>query len=1002
MQFGGLQSPLLGQGDASQTFNDQASQQQGRVDAHRQKLARLEQSLSQLEERIQLQEDRLLKSGGRGSTSDGDFDQPKGDGVLPVTKEPAFWDVSLYPSFRTNWKQALSVAAWVTIFFIPVCSPPAHEKLFGKLWDAGKTPSDKKVCRSQLGYMYNTKYAGYPTAQPKLEHWAEDKHGSWRNDEPGKYWWCGSLNSNWDSYWPNTVQLMFFTVYRTTGSTVKLGWQGFAGTTVASLNMAVLEYMFPHGGKCNDWVEAETGSGFRGYCKEFEDPQYEGMLWFIWIDFMVLPFLILISNSNENTKKFAMSWHFTFMFVFMSKAGWEQSFAVTVTTIMGVVLAVLATLFPWPYLNYPDIIDDPEEIAAAITDATNTAIKRIVEAPKLHLYEASTLRYEVETDINKLDVTLARVKDSWDASWWETFDAFGTDMVRQRCADFMTHFVTETAGGFDDIMYMMKNVIMSDNIEVFNELEPGEKRDVAAERQQMKEPLQEMFDAARDIFEKMTKDYIPKGRVPRKPVILALPKKRKQLLEAYRRMTTAFEITHDASSARQMLRADLSVFVFTMLCIGKKVEDYVSADLESGLKEKDEGMVAQCCSFTRMLKDEFRETFNPKKMFEKEAFHYAAKNYLCIGIAALIGNFAVGNVFTEMSSVMPSTLGLLLSRSAGSSFQANLMRLLGVTLGKVLPILVMAIVSLSGNSGPVVSATHLTLVFIYMAMFAYMYYTSPEWSGVGCCIAGFGCYCLVGTTMDDVWSDAIFVSRYQEIGQITVAIGLQLIIDVVDSQIRRKFPRDQLVYTMRDFGVGRLKPKPTQGKIVQAFNAFFERDFETLAAKVAECKAAFAEEQDLLDQCQPKGQIVLGQRVVFPYQLYTNCLEVIELLLSEMDILILVANSSNDKLMGQFDWSHVCTESKRYGFLQILTRVFSRLQLLLEHTTEEAIEVPEQMRTSERAELGSTTKTEGGDAASLRVQVASRALDRSLEHLLKIEELCISTGKFAVHGFDDE
>merc|ERR1712107_259165 len=75
-----------------------------------------------------------------------------------------------------------------------------------------------------------------------------------------------------------------------------------------------------------------------------------------------------------------------------------------------------------------------------------------------------------------------------------------------------------------------------------------------------------------------------------------------------------------------------------------------------------------------------------------------------------------------------------------------------------------------------------------MSTFAFVYYTSPKWSLLGCLIAGFGCYGLVGHTRR-----TDLAGKYEYLGQVTTAIALQIFIDCMHTLIFDDSPRTGVV-----------------------------------------------------------------------------------------------------------------------------------------------------------------------------------------------------------------
>ena len=73
--------------------------------------------------------------------------------------------------------------------------------------------------------------------------------------------WCGILPESWAATWPNVVQMVVFTVFGGTGTTLQLAWQGFVGTSCACLNAFLMSVLFPHGGRAELCTEPQRLKG---------------------------------------------------------------------------------------------------------------------------------------------------------------------------------------------------------------------------------------------------------------------------------------------------------------------------------------------------------------------------------------------------------------------------------------------------------------------------------------------------------------------------------------------------------------------------------------------------------------------------------------------------------------------------------------------------------------------------------------------------------------------
>jgi len=99
-----------------------------------------------------------------------------------------------------------------------------------------------------------------PFTQAQLMPWNESMTPWDRNNVTDI--WCGYLPQAYLDYWPNVAQLIIFTVFQNTGTTISLAWQGVVGTGFACANMAIMTWLYPFGALghlCN------AGRGLRAY-----------------------------------------------------------------------------------------------------------------------------------------------------------------------------------------------------------------------------------------------------------------------------------------------------------------------------------------------------------------------------------------------------------------------------------------------------------------------------------------------------------------------------------------------------------------------------------------------------------------------------------------------------------------------------------------------------------------------------------------------------------------
>jgi len=279
----------------------------------------------------------------------------------------------------------------------------------------------------------------------------------------------------------------------------------------------------------------------------------------------------------------------------------------------------------------------------------------------------------------------------------------------------------------------------------------------------------------------------------------------------------------------------------------------------------------------------------------------------------------------------------------------------------------------------------LIMVFLYMTLFSYMYYTSPEWSYVGCLIAGFGCYGLVGYNVKHA-GVIDFATRYEEIGMVTAAIVIQIIVDTVDTAVRKQFPRDVITRNIAKLGMQSQGGSP--GLVVQVFNSFFkspEPDFEAMKGYIQEAKDLMAQQKAMLSECQDKTIVTRGLQVPFKYELCCQALVQIRKILDDVEVLVLLHECGVFREEEDVDWNEVFGHW-RAELRQVLVLAFRALQHALEQRQDEQISIK-----IKDLKLKSDAVT---SSKFVRVTVAKKVLHDIMSHAFELEHLCYSSGCF--------
>lgn len=492
------------------------------------------------------------------------------------------------------------------------------------------------------------------------------------------------------------------------------------------------------------------------------------------------------------------------------------------------------------------------------------------------------------------------------------------------------------------------------------------------------------------------------------------------------------DLPDEVTRSRNRLRNQLGCFVFGLLCYTHQVCNFWT----------ETGSRLHTGYFTlKSIRNYFLDTFGKRTehgytFFLVQTYNdidkkmFVGRNWTSITVCFALGNFLKGNVFDGFNANMAVTLAILISHFPGTAFYTNLNRLLGLTLGKVLPIIVMALVSIVGDKSLTATLVHLAMIWVYESFFAFMSFTSPEWGGMACLVAGFGCGSLIGTRTS-TWSSQIFEAQYREIGQVTCAIIVQMIVDVVDTTIRGRWPRDMVVRNMAGLGMS-ISPeaisqwnagiardqsnyKDMDGAIVDAFEHFMGRKTKETMGKMLACtqkaKVLMDQQERLLQECKPRSIVVRGPRTPFKEEACSKALVWIRRLVHEMELLYLVYAKGPDAAVGgsavAFHSLHL-DEEFQDSVLTDMRLTFMDVQTLIECAKDGTIKrtyagnpkmIDPSMSWRVDSAVPDDEKTRKDFQRDLCICVAQRALYDALNHISEIQHICYNSGCFDYEYF---
>jgi hypothetical protein len=154
---------------------------------------------------------------------------------------------------------------------------------------------------------------------------------------------------------------------------------------------------------------------------------------------------------------------------------------------------------------------------------------------------------------------------------------------------------------------------------------------------------------------------------------------------------------------------------------------------------------------------------------------FTLRNTLSITLA-----FYVGYFFCDYSGVPAGTVAVLISNFSGSALQKNLGRMQAVTLGQVLPFIIVQAIGTSCGHARV--ALQYLMIFAWEMMTAYIYYASASYSYIGCLLAATGVGTLIYPCSDEPPTSAVVdntqMAAYTKICNTTIAVICMTAVDL--------------------------------------------------------------------------------------------------------------------------------------------------------------------------------------------------------------------------------
>jgi len=535
------------------------------------------------------------------------------------------------------------------------------------------------------------------------------------------------------------VVMFIFTLYKSVGETVCFAWQGMAGTFVCSLVIWLMFQIFPGG------------------VKPDAPPHY---FWCGVVIGLAFTFLMLGLNVSLLAQIFGLAnfayFHMSFMLGQSDgfSSGWQvKTTGLAVSNVMvsllGVSLAVLASLFPTPILLIWKARTGAEVLVTETCNLWGRAVKVFLSEGNEE-YEKDTLAKSREA----LQGGMGALSYSIENAWWECFGMGPWQRTRKTLSTFARH-LAENHDRLPSVLYACKhNDGGQSHFDVMNPL---------------KSQIEELVAHSQILYQKATVAAVA-GGIADEEEHTSMCESVKKTEESIESLTRAFQKTK-ADLGMPMVNSDQMdehVFCFNLCSHARIACDLANDLIETRKKGKELSVVEP---------PDVMLLFRPSLPF----YGFTFRNALTLIACFLVGY--VGFPWPNATLVLPGSGGpactaAILLTTFKPSMVKNLDRLNGVVLGNIVGQLVYMSLGWCTWWGYLSICIAL---FVWVTGTLYMYYNSVKYGVVGCLLAAFGSAAfLQGCTND--FSDP--KKSYYGIVECVVAIFIVLGVDAILSSSR--------------------------------------------------------------------------------------------------------------------------------------------------------------------------------------------------------------------------
>jgi len=539
------------------------------------------------------------------------------------------------------------------------------------------------------------------------------------------------------------VVMFIFTLYKSVGETICFAWQGMIGTFVCSLVIWLMFQVFP-GGVTPDapphyfWCGVAIGLAFT-----------IGML---GLNVSLLAQIFGLANFAYFYMSFMKGHAAGF------SSGWEIStkgaaVSNVMVSFLGVTLAIIASLLPWPIL----LVRKAQTGAEVLTSDTLNLWSRAV---RVFLSEGSQ-EYEkdgMSASRDRLQTEAGSLGYAIENAWWECLGMGPWQRVRTALS---THrrYMLENHDRLPSVLFACAhNDGSKSHFDIMNPL---------------KEQIEDLMAHTQILYQKATVAAVAGGIVNEDEYNSMMETKTKTD-ESIATLTNAF-IKEKQQLGLPMVNSDQMdehVFCFN-LCSHARIG---SALADEFIEIWKKGKVLGGIDSPSLL-----SVLDPSVVFDPGHVSFTVRNGITLIVCFLVGYFGFPppkESLVKHGSGGPACTAAILLSTFRPSMVKNLDRLNGVVLGNIVGQLVYCSLGYCtwwGYLGICIA------LFVWVTGTLYMYYNSVKYGVVGCLLAAFGSAAFLTGCTDDFSNPA---HAYYSIVECVVAIFIVLAVDAVISSDR--------------------------------------------------------------------------------------------------------------------------------------------------------------------------------------------------------------------------